>query len=247
MATMPALIFHLSQAHSLKFGFPFTAISLWSLNFLLRLCKVIIYNRRCASVSATQEDGIVKLRVRVKRSFFGKFHPRPGQYFYLYFLDLPLPFQYQAHPFMIAWWDLGLDEQANVTFLIQPQSGLTAELGRRSLSHVFLDGPYGQDIRLEDYDTVMLVAKGIGIAGVLPYARFLAERRHLDKQIKDSRKTDGALAGQLYRDQTRKVDLFWKLDDNREEAWVSEYLDQLRVLDNKVKNYISPMNQANAW
>jgi hypothetical protein len=133
---------------------------------------------------------------------------------------------------MIVWFDH--DEVVrdgrkfditNLTFLIQEQGGLTARLGRELQlsdlssressfrSSVLFDGPYGQDLHLERYKTVILVAKGIRIAGVLPYARHLAQRNCHDGKVKKllrltSVPNKGGLRNSLHRDTTRKVDLF---------------------------------------
>jgi NAD(P)H-flavin reductase len=40
---------------------------------------------------------------------------------------------------------------------------------------VSFDGPLGQNLQLEKYDNVFLAVKGIGIAGVLSYAKHLVE------------------------------------------------------------------------
>jgi predicted ferric reductase len=136
----------------------------------------------------------------------------------------------------------------DLTFLVQPRGGLTASLGRELRlsdyssigssfrSSVSFDGPYGQDLHLEDYETVMLVAEGIGIAGVLPYAQHLAQRSHHDAQIKRSLKLASTpnkddLRRALHRDTTRNVDLFWNLELNDQERWVSEQLRNLQDLD----------------
>ncbi|GAB0139085.1 hypothetical protein EsDP_00007300 [Epichloe bromicola] len=47
-----------------------------------------------------------------------------------------------------------------------------------------LDGPYGQDLNLHLYENVFLAAQGVGIAGVLPWALELAQRRHHDNEIR---------------------------------------------------------------
>jgi Ferric reductase NAD binding domain len=78
-----------------------------------------------------------------------------------------------------------------------------------------------------EYETVMLVAEGIGIAGVLPYAQHLAQRSHHDAQIKKSLKLASTpnkddLRRALHRDTTRNVDLFLSLELNDQERWVSE-------------------------
>lgn len=82
-----------------------------------------------------------------------------------------------------------------------------------------LDGPYGRDLKLETFETVLLFAKGIGIAGVLPHALQLVERfKHED---------------QAYRRAmlTRKVDLIWLLEENSQKEWIADWLDELKSKD----------------
>jgi predicted ferric reductase len=121
---------------------------------------------------------MVKLDIGLKRTLGLK----AGQYFYLNSKDIH---RFQFHPFVISWWDdapaakadlplTGLTKARSLTFLIEPRNGFTARLcTQTSLRHMYIDGPYGQDLRLKHYDTVLLVAKGIGITGVLSYAKQL--------------------------------------------------------------------------
>lgn len=95
----------------------------------------------------------------------------------------------------------------------------TLSQGQRLL----LDGPYNQDFGLEDYDVVVLVAEGPGITKVLPYMTTLAARRAYDKR--------NCPNPPLFRDQTRRVDLFWWLKDDDEAAWVQDQLEHLQSLD----------------
>ncbi|PSR84388.1 hypothetical protein BD289DRAFT_500131 [Coniella lustricola] len=99
-----------------------------------------------------------------------------------------------------------------------------------SLSHnqrVLLDGPYDNDIGLETYEAVVLVAEGGGIATVLPYMTTLAARRCHDKRLnKSSRSRIG-----LFRDRTRRVDLFWFVEDDGQIEWARGQLEHLQALD----------------
>lgn len=76
---------------------------------------------------------------------------------------------------------------------------------------VFLDGPYGQDIHLENFKTVTLVAEGCSIFRTFPHAMFLAQRafhnRDERRKMKDQ-KDFSRSAERLYSDITRKVNLF---------------------------------------
>ena len=54
--------------------------------------------------------------------------------------------------------------------------------------------PYGKEIHLDEYGTVLLFATGIGIAGQLPYVRQLLENFH------------------NYDAKARRIALFWQVD-----------------------------------
>jgi predicted ferric reductase len=217
-------------------------VVLWVVSLLCRSYK---FTRRAKICDMWQDRDrqMTKLEVLVPWKV-----TRPGQYCYLSFPELSLRERIQSHPFVVAWWtESGSDTK--LTFLIETQNGLTARLAREaSLRSVQIEGPYGQDLPVEKYDNVMLVAKGVGIAGVLPYARFLAVRKLHDEKIKslenmkfnnekvhgiEMEKLNNEIAKSvekympLHRDHTRKIDVFWKLDDNDQEQWVSEYIDQL--------------------
>jgi hypothetical protein len=58
---------------------------------------------------------------------------------------------------------------------------------------------------LEKRETVILAAYGIGIAGILPYVRHMTYRRSIKEQENES-----------YRRglKTRKLDVYWVLEDN---------------------------------
>jgi NAD(P)H-flavin reductase len=138
---------------------------------------------------------------------------------------------------MIAWYKYE-DGKTFLTFIVQPQNGLTARLFRelRSGDSISFDGPYGQNLRLERYQTIILVSKGIGIAGVLPYAQHLLKRYFHNTEIKKQaesaegdKKRD--LWASLHRDATIKVDLLLKLDYNRQEEWMNEHLQILQEQD----------------
>ena len=110
-----------------------------------------------------------------------------------------------------------------LTFLVQPQMGLSARLAMQSsVKNVIFDGPYGQDLRLHRYETVMLVAEGIGIAGVLSFALHLANWKfHGNPDY-----ARGVI--------TRKVDLYWVLEGNHQERWVAHQLKELIQKDTKL-------------
>jgi NAD(P)H-flavin reductase len=83
---------------------------------------------------------------------------------------------------MVLWWDNSAQAKT-LFFLVQLRDGLSWDLATRNLVRsVILDRPYGKDLKLKDYKTVLLFAKGIGIAGVLTYTLSLVERRNHKNQ-----------------------------------------------------------------
>ncbi|KAK2756595.1 hypothetical protein CKAH01_17175 [Colletotrichum kahawae] len=99
---------------------------------------------------------------------------------------------------------------------------------------MYPDGPYGQDIHLENFKTVTLVAEGCGIFGTFPHAMFLAQRafhnRDERKKMKDQ-KDFSRSAERLYGDMTRKVNLFWVLELQAQDRLATTELSQLMSLD----------------
>ncbi|KZL88158.1 hypothetical protein CI238_11627 [Colletotrichum incanum] len=96
---------------------------------------------------------------------------------------------------------------SDLFLLIQGSQVLT-----KGLTQVLLDGPYGKHIHPEKYETIVLVAQGRGIAGVLPVALHIAQIGRHDRI-------------------TRRIDLQWKLDHHDEEGWVEDRLQNLIELD----------------
>lgn len=151
----------------------------------------------------------IKLMLNLKRPIAFK----PGQYFYINTQDLQFRDRFQLHPFAITWWEdapvtqgdlamTGPTKAKSLTFLIQPRNGFTARLcSEHSLKNMLINGPYGQDLQLKRYDTVLLVGKGIGIAGLLSYVKQLISWKAQRTKIVN----------------TRNLDLYWELDENYQE------------------------------
>ncbi|EGX47301.1 hypothetical protein AOL_s00088g16 [Orbilia oligospora ATCC 24927] len=156
--------------------YPITCISLWGSGFLLtkamQLYRMAV-GTGYAHIHVTHFQGAIQLRVETRRP--SEF--LPGQFFYLC-MPRAHPFAFlQSHPFIIAWWD-GISGEGTKTvyLLIQPRRGFTSRLlmlGHAISYRGFLEGPYGKRLRLDDYGTVIILASGIGIAGVLPYIKDL--------------------------------------------------------------------------
>jgi NAD(P)H-flavin reductase len=101
----------------------------------------------------------------------------------------------QWHPFMISWWypDQG---NMNIVLIVEQKRGFTASLGNIGANEIraFIDGPYGRELHLDSYSTVLLFASGVGIAGQLPCVKQLLEDYHIRKA------------------NCRRIALFWEMD-----------------------------------
>ncbi|QBZ58517.1 hypothetical protein PoMZ_03470 [Pyricularia oryzae] len=99
-----------------------------------------------------------------------------------------------------------------------------------------LDGPYGRNIDLWNYESVILAAKGMGIAGILSSALFLLDRRNSDTLAKKEQMSfddNGAIRykNRIFRDRTRKIVLIWILEDNCQEDWAAAQIRNLQQID----------------
>jgi predicted ferric reductase len=245
ITTIGVLIWHSVPGSFYQIIIPVAALLLWSLNRAWRWWRAessqksqwltkFYYDSPTGQLS-DRKLAALKLSIELKREMV----VGPGSYVYLIFRGLRFTDKHQAHPFMIFWWEDSEDipptkrlmQTANnlssppqtLHFLIHPRNGLTARLAlENSLESIDLDGPYGQDLHLELYDTVILVAKGIGIVSMLPYAKHLIKWKSSPTHKR--------------RVLTRKLDLYWELDENCQERWVGEYLNELRDKNNTVSN-----------
>jgi NAD(P)H-flavin reductase len=119
---------------------------------------------------------------------------------------------------MVSWWDK-FHTTTTLSFLIQHHS--REKFSRSNIGRVILDGPYGRDLNLKNYEIILLFGKGIGIASVFSYALDLVELRTHEKQE--------------YRRSvfTRKVDLIWVLEDNNQFTWASQWIEELAKKDSQ--------------
>ena len=223
----------------MRYIYPLVAVLLWTINGLARLIRVFYLHagqgytqRDQATIVLHKRPGTdsvsgLTLTVWPKRPM----HVRSGTYYYLYFSDMGLRMRFQGHPFVVSWWDDPVNTKfTSLSFLISPQQGLTRALtARASLRSVILDGPYGLNPHLEGYEAVLLFAKGIGIAGMLPHALSLVEQ----KNHKDTTSWSRVM--------TRNVDLIWILEENCQEQWIDGWIKKLKEKDpvDKVRDFVS--------
>ncbi|KAK2471634.1 hypothetical protein H9L39_16625 [Fusarium oxysporum f. sp. albedinis] len=126
-------------------------------------------------------------------------------------------------------------QASDLTFLISRTIGHH----RRSLGSIFpesrlrLDGPYGKDLKLHTFETVVLTAKGLGISGILPFALHLAARKRHDNGLRDKSARLRDSSEPVFGDLSRHVDLIWWLEHDDQDRWVHDQLQSLQEVDNK--------------
>ena len=108
--------------------------------------------------------------------------PRPikfeaGQYVSLWMPSMGWWSWTQTHPFIVTSWSRGnLD---SIELLVQPRRGMTADLlrlARGASGHpvffpALFTGPHGTSQSVDQYETVLLIATGFGIAATIPYLK----------------------------------------------------------------------------
>jgi predicted ferric reductase len=142
----------------------------------------------------TRFNDTVRVRITVSRPV----EIKAGQYINLWIPSVSW-YILQSHPFVVTNWAEG--KQDTLELFIQPRRGLT----RRLFSHgtldtrdaiprrAFFSGPHGTSIPVVEYETILMVATGFGIAAQLPYLRKLIH------------------GYQTCKTRTRRVHLVWQL------------------------------------
>lgn len=154
---------------------------------------------------------------------------------------------------MFAMWHStrSLDGGNEIGFLLSESERVFSYSSFKIGKGLRLDGPYGRNIDLWNYESVILAAKGMGIAGILLSALFLLDRRNSDTLAKKEQMSfddNGAIRykNRIFRDRTRKIVLIWILEDNCQEDWAAAQIRNLQQIDTQaVCNNSNPSFQAN--
>lgn len=105
---------------------------------------------------------------------------KPGQYVYV-----TLPSRHrggiQAHPYLIVWSEEDSSGRStSISLLIECRSGFSRQLLHKEHPRsALLDGPYGATVDLDNFDKVVLIASGIGIAAHVLMLRHLINAHNI--------------------------------------------------------------------
>ncbi|KGQ02889.1 hypothetical protein BBAD15_g11886 [Beauveria bassiana D1-5] len=191
LGSMAALLWHVMQTASSRGRLLlWLSVALWLSTSLFRVVRVSLYSTAAEVEYLSETTDALLCTVRLTRAV----KLRPGCHFYLYFpqnfyalLGFSKYNLLQSFTVMALWHPTEEPRLvSSVSFLLSRHghhATAISKLGEGSC--VLLDGPYGQDLALERQENVILVAKGMGIAGVLHIALDLAIRRFHDNSVKD--------------------------------------------------------------
>lgn len=153
----------------------------------------------------------------------------PGCYFYVYFPRRPWYGFFHGRRLMLLSFDAAPSTKtSDLSFLTLRHDGTSA---LRDASRILLNGPYGRDVALYEFETVFLVAKGMGIAGVLAHALYIARRKRHDDSVRDEASRLWDSDEFVFRDATRRLILVWFLEHNSQDVWVADQLKRLQEMD----------------
>ena len=148
-------------------------MSVLVLGFLtLRRSGILVHGFPRATV--TQSRCAIIVNVALSRPLF----VRAGQQVNLWLFMPSTSFRslFQSHPFVVASWsDV---PQSSLDLLVEPRQGLTQHLLTRSglqnnSCPVLFNGPHGISVPVGEYEVVLMIASGFGIAAQLPYLKQL--------------------------------------------------------------------------
>lgn len=162
----------------------FLVTGLWFLEKLIWL-GLVVFDRvrkfdqiKIIPIQENANSDVTMIQVRSQR-------PRKithGQYIFIAIPSIPHTMigRLQAHPYMIAWEQKD-DSSQILTLLIAHRAGLSRMIKLcKNDTRIRVDGPYGGTESLEQFDKVLFVASGIGVAAHLLTIRHLVQT-HNDK------------------------------------------------------------------
>ena len=143
----------------------------------------------------------VHVHVRLTKTW----RPRAGQYVYFCIPGVSYASFAQFHPFYVAWCYCHNSHDYAV-LIVQRRKGFTDhlflhrgnEFDEDAEMRAIIEGPYGKELDLHSYGTVLLFATGIGIAGHLAYIAELLSGYHSCEV------------------QARRIAVFWQVDSESE-------------------------------
>ncbi|VVT54415.1 uncharacterized protein SAPINGB_P004064 [Magnusiomyces paraingens] len=159
----------------------YAALAIYFSERLARVFKTTVSGVICSAYAEVYDDKVFRLTVQ----YSGRWTVEPGQYCYIRFLRPSL--FWQAHPLSVYAGPHDASSSSSsptLQFCVQAQNGATKTIAEHLAQRpnkngplrVLIQGPYGVPQKVENYDTVIFVAGGLGITAVYSYAQHLKQR-----------------------------------------------------------------------
>lgn len=186
------------------------------------LLNAICRKRRSKVGRATKlvrEDAtIVKLTSKVRA--------HAGAYFYIYFHETSLWHRYRGLPLVLHGWNSPESlnwhgdkrQMSELSFMIE-SGHLSSKLLEKETT-VTIEGPYGKNLGLEQFEHAVLVAEGNGIAACIPLVAAILEKIG-DRKDKSS------------SDPSKRITLFWATRDISQQNSMTERFNELIDLQSR--------------
>lgn len=187
-------------------GWIIVSIGIWGFDRLVRLYKMFNSGTHCiAQAQAFANNTIVKLKI----SYSNKWTPLPGAFVFVYFKK-PVSGSWQSHPFS-CYPSPVAGEENKLVLCIRARNGKTKKLAQEVSMYqsrieqipVIIEN-YGQRFPLENFNTIVLIAGGVGVTAVYSYAC----------QLNDL-------------GDTRQISFIWIVKSTEDLEWFSEELENL--------------------
>lgn len=158
----------------------YAAIAIWAFDHACRLGRIVFsgVTAKADLQLCGHEDNDGEF-IKLKVTYSHVWGPRPGAYAFIYYLKPFLGF-WENHPFSCYPSPIP-GEENKMVFCMRILGGKTLRMAkylsdkpnRQQTVPIFIDGPYGQTFPIENNDTLVFIAGGIGFTGTFSYASHL--------------------------------------------------------------------------
>ncbi|KAH3672345.1 hypothetical protein WICMUC_004317 [Wickerhamomyces mucosus] len=167
--------------HCIEFGWLewiIISFAFWLTDRIIRVYRLIKFGAPRAKIEYISDETF-KISVQRPENWI----PFPGCYVYIHFLHFSI--FWQSHPFTIV--DSALKDR-EITIYVKSKEGLTNKVlqligfSQPYFMRVSLEGPYGFESPLQNYNNVLLIAGGNGIPGPFYHVIHLVKQSLLPKK-----------------------------------------------------------------
>ncbi|KAL2187047.1 hypothetical protein L209DRAFT_289886 [Thermothelomyces heterothallicus CBS 203.75] len=176
------------------------AASMWSVDRVIRACRVLYYSTNNEARLYPLPDGSTKVVFKKVPS-----RTRPGKHCFIW---IPAIRKFEAHPFTIHG-------SSPVEFTVKARYGFTSDLHKYAAAHpgeavtASIDGPYGTFPDPMGFDKIVLIAGGGGATFTFGIAVNVLERMH--------------------EDSPKDIVFIWSVRKHENLSWFREQLELLRT------------------